>query len=646
MSKLPTEDSIRKVTDVKNLQDACIKLIGICQKESTSKKQYRATADGYRKMIDAQQLEIKSLAEKNQTLESITREFMQNNSQEINKDENIENGNDDSIVLKLKKEIEELELKIQKLSQKADQCEQEKKQLMRENEELKFLKGNLEKQIELLEERNKENSSINEKLRADISSENPVDDIKIMEQMRNDYNNHIQKVEQELLEIKSENQLNIKKINELTEVIQQKENEIQEMQMVKEKSKEECNMTKKELDQQKKLMENFEDEKSALVEIIQNNKTKAKEKIEKLKDANIKQFEEHRKEIRKFEEERERLQNQIESLNQLLSDFNNANTVISSLENEKNELNKIIEEKNTKIYDLEKESLAFIKQINEYSESQKVFEEKIQEIENLNSNIEELQNKIFSANLQIKEHEKSEKDIAAAIEERNSTIFKLKSLLSRSVKSDQRKQVQIDELQEQIIRLQQNEKTFDDLEKMKLEKEELEQRIKNSQASNDIELQNQKMQEMIDKSNRLYAQLLEENQNLQKQLSETKHFHKGIYKTFSYEIGYKEDSSNRGMSSITPQNSSTDFNEKSFQPAPSHKSLSPNVQKEAKLVKSAYLRRVLLQFFANEVDDERAEMIPIILELVGCTKDQTSAVMRQWERNQHLIARTAGFFGF
>ena len=646
MSKLPTEDSIRKVTDVKNLQDACIKLIGICQKESTSKKQYRATADGYRKMIDAQQLEIKSLAEKNQTLESITREFMQNNSQEINKDENIENGNDDSIVLKLKKEIEELELKIQKLSQKADQCEQEKKQLMKENEELKFLKGNLEKQIELLEERNKENSLINEKLRADISSENPVDDIKIMEQMRNDYNNHIQKVEQELLEIKSENQLNIKKINELTEVIQQKENEIQEMQMVKEKSKEECNMTKKELDQQKKLMENFEDEKSALVEIIQNNKTKAKEKIEKLKDANIKQFEEHRKEIRKFEEERERLQNQIESLNQLLSDFNNANTVISSLENEKNELNKIIEEKNTKIYDLEKESLAFIKQINEYSESQKVFEEKIQEIENLNSNIEELQNKIFSANLQIKEHEKSEKDIAAAIEERNSTIFKLKSLLSRSVKSDQRKQVQIDELQEQIIRLQQNEKTFDDLEKMKLEKEELEQRIKNSQASNDIELQNQKMQEMIDKSNRLYAQLLEENQNLQKQLSEAKHFHKGIYKTFSYEIGYKEDSSNRSMSSITPQNSSTDFNEKSFQPVSSHKSLSPNVQKEAKLVKSAYLRRVLLQFFANEVDDERAEMIPIILELVGCTKDQTSAVMRQWERNQHLIARTAGFFGF
>jgi hypothetical protein len=76
------------------------------------------------------------------------------------------------------------------------------------------------------------------------------------------------------------------------------------------------------------------------------------------------------------------------------------------------------------------------------------------------------------------------------------------------------------------------------------------------------------------------------------------------------------------------------------------KRLSPSAEKEAKLVKAAYLRKVVLQYFSLEKESERNTMVPILLELVGCTVDQIAVVNRHILRNQSLIARTAGFFGF
>ena len=296
-----------------------------------------------------------------------------------------------------------------------------------------------------------------------------------------------------------------------------------------------------------------------------------------------------------------------------------------------------------------------LKQIHDYSKIESEIEDKNKNIDNLNENIKSIQNELFNSNLKVKEHEKAVKDIQGTIEDRDSTIFKLKNLLSRSNKSDQRKQQQIDELQSYIKAIQKEGFHSEEIEKLTIEKEELEEKLRNSSASEEMLKQNQKMQEACDRTSQLYSQLLQDHQELLKEVEFKRNvtlsisripnsFERNLPQFLIEEDGSSNENDNTYMNH-TDDNSNNEINENvSIQKTKS--GLSPNAEKEAKLVRSAYLRRVLLNFFSEEIDANRAEMVPIILELVGCTKEQISVVMRQWERNQHLIARTAGFFGF
>jgi hypothetical protein len=63
---------------------------------------------------------------------------------------------------------------------------------------------------------------------------------------------------------------------------------------------------------------------------------------------------------------------------------------------------------------------------------------------------------------------------------------------------------------------------------------------------------------------------------------------------------------------------------------------------DVEMAQGAYLRRVLLQFFTEDARN-RASLIPVILQLVGCDGEQVSAALRQWERGSGLLS---GFFGF
>jgi hypothetical protein len=57
-----------------------------------------------------------------------------------------------------------------------------------------------------------------------------------------------------------------------------------------------------------------------------------------------------------------------------------------------------------------------------------------------------------------------------------------------------------------------------------------------------------------------------------------------------------------------------------------------------------YLKTTLIQFFGQDAAN-RSQMLPLILELVGCNRQQIRAAQRQWERSNQLISKTAGFFG-
>jgi chromosome segregation ATPase len=62
-------------------------------------------------------------------------------------------------------------------------------------------------------------------------------------------------------------------------------------------------------------------------------------------------------------------------------------------------------------------------------------------------------------------------------------------------------------------------------------------------------------------------------------------------------------------------------------------------------VVNAYLRTTLIQFFGCEAN-RRGELVALILQLVGCSEQQVRAAQRQWERSNQLIHKTTGLFGF
>lgn len=66
--------------------------------------------------------------------------------------------------------------------------------------------------------------------------------------------------------------------------------------------------------------------------------------------------------------------------------------------------------------------------------------------------------------------------------------------------------------------------------------------------------------------------------------------------------------------------------------------------KEKRARDDSYLKGILLQFFSVDLDSERLLMIPIILELVGCNKEQIAVVTQQYERKKNLLSRN-GLFG-
>ena len=227
--------------------------------------------------------------------------------------------------------------------------------------------------------------------------------------------------------------------------------------------------------------------------------------------------------------------------------------------------------------------------------------------------------------------EKAEKpisdDVEKLINEKDEAINQLKSMLQRSVKSDQRNQEQIKSLQmenkeltEMLSKSGKNEKApVEDVAKLEMQISELEQRVSKSSASKELEQKNERLQMMLERSNRLYSQLDERYQELEKSLQQ-KHFYAIVEETFCFEIKEQMNS------------------------APKKKEKSPKNMKIEYEAVIASLRKTLLQYFLC-TDSNQVDLVPVILEIVGCTQEQVGAVTRSMESRKHLINKTGGFFG-
>jgi hypothetical protein len=193
---------------------------------------------------------------------------------------------------------------------------------------------------------------------------------------------------------------------------------------------------------------------------------------------------------------------------------------------------------------------------------------------------------------------------------------KLKVLLNNYLISDERKQHQIDELQSEIriyterfaSASQGSDGTMlETVVRLEAQIKDLEQRLHDGQASLELQTKNAQLAAMLEKSTRLYSELLE-----QRPKSESP-----VVRAFRLSLDQPL------------------VHEKISMPAP----------RDPALMLNAYLKSTLIQFFGQDAAN-RSALIPLILELVGCTPQQVQAAQRQWQRSNHLINKTTTFFGF
>jgi hypothetical protein len=241
----------------------------------------------------------------------------------------------------------------------------------------------------------------------------------------------------------------------------------------------------------------------------------------------------------------------------------------------------------------------------------------------LAAEIEELRGELYRAKMDGQERESARAAVQAAINDKDAIYHQTKKMLARYVAEFQKQQRQIEDLQRErtafMSRLTELSAVRDSAEFA-----ESEERMSASQSLDELENKNRKLQELLQKSNDLYAALVTENKKLLKEREVFMRPHQFVVSRFAV-----FDVDQTGLSGRA--NSGR---------------VSRSAKREAKLVKSAYLRKVLLEFFSQKAEDDRGTLVPVILGLVGCTEEQVSVVMRHWQRNQCLIAKTSGFFGF
>jgi hypothetical protein len=228
-----------------------------------------------------------------------------------------------------------------------------------------------------------------------------------------------------------------------------------------------------------------------------------------------------------------------------------------------------------------------------------------------------------------KENEPRNSDLQSLIHEKDRTIEKLKKLVQRTRKEDERKQQQINDLQSErqtrmtLLPAHATPDLLETINRLEKHARDLEQRLQASQANKEMEQKNEQLMKMLDKSTRLYATLLEQNQALIAEQSRTEPKPLAVSKLVQFPI---QPDIRATLSWSLPR-----LGKDKGKP-------------DEKKIKDTYLKRVLLQFFFQD-DTTRDQSIPLILELVGCSEQHILTAQRQWQRLIHTTPKSSGFFG-
>jgi chromosome segregation ATPase len=230
--------------------------------------------------------------------------------------------------------------------------------------------------------------------------------------------------------------------------------------------------------------------------------------------------------------------------------------------------------------------------------------------------IERLNLELFELRATLRE----QSDLRSLVAERESMIQTLRAQIQLLMKQDSDRATtitelhsQIQQLNEQVARLSSGLSLQSSERLMTLEREKdlLEARLRTMHGHEELTQKNHRLTEMIDRSNALYAELKQECDELKRKMHKTPALSLTTVIVFQWEP------------EAVPRKSK-------------------RTRGEVEAAQSAYLRRLLLQFFAQE-QESRVSLIPLILKLVGCDEVQVEAALRQWERGSQLFS---GLFGW
>ena len=255
---------------------------------------------------------------------------------------------------------------------------------------------------------------------------------------------------------------------------------------------------------------------------------------------------------------------------------------------------------------------------SESYEQRNIIAAKNDEIQTLKTRLEELSDKV-----EAQEAAPISKDIEKAILEKDQSILKLRTMIQKFVKSDQAKQQQIEDQQREIQRLVTamnvpmiaREGSVEEVARLEREIEHLKTQLTQSQASEQLEQKCEKLTAMLDTSNELYAEL------------------KSKYKALV-------DSTKPRALSV----SECHFTERSSRKAHVHEKSGHSSEVEELQAMLASLRKTILQYFLTDLTNQE-NLIPVILELVGCTKEQIQAATSKFKSNQQFVNRAGAFLG-
>lgn len=274
------------------------------------------------------------------------------------------------------------------------------------------------------------------------------------------------------------------------------------------------------------------------------------------------------------------------------------------------------------------------------------------------------------------------------ISQKETKVAKLKSLLTRSMRSDKRREQQIETLQidladrdRHIQALENSIKETNDfsarqqerISQLEAELTELTNRLQSGVGSEAAQKRNERMKQMLEKSNILYAELQEKYQKACADLEEEKarqlrNLSKrspkkliilkddeaiSLYDDGTYEIGPYL-SSDSYPPNIIVQDFRVNRKEKGNERASirsvstgalaQHANSSENPASKQPLLK-VYLKRVLLEFFIGDAATQQ-RLIPVILQLLDCTEEQITAAQRSYAEGRQIISKATSVFGF